>query len=230
MAEFLEQFGRLVQEIIAIVGYPGVTAIMLLENLFPPTPSEVIMPFVGFMVGRGELTFVGVWLAAVAGAVIGSFLLYLIGAWADERIVRALLRRCGRYVFMSEADLDKALGFFTRYGDWIVLLVRLIPLPLVRPTIALVAGINHMAKLKFVAFTALGAGVWIAIWLAGGVFLGNNWRILLDFLSQYEEYTALAAIGLGVMILGALYVVWRRRMNRTRAGRQPLTAEPSDPT
>jgi membrane protein DedA with SNARE-associated domain len=211
MVEIVEQIGVFFENLIRAIGYPGITFMLVLENFFPPTPSEVVMPFAGLLVARGELTFVGVWLAALTGAVLGSLGLYYVGTWADERVVRAFLRRYGRYMQLSEADLDKALVYFEKYGDAIVLTGRLMPLPLVRALIAVVAGIHHMRPLRFVVFTAIGAGLWIAGWLTAGVLLGENWDEMLAFLGEYEEYVWVA--GVAVIALGVAWLAlrWRRR-------------------
>ena len=155
MSQILEQIGGFVQSIIVQLGYPGVGLVMFLENVFPPIPSEVVMPFAGFQVGRGELSFIGIWLAGTLGSVLGAVILYYVGMWVGDGVVRGFLRRYGKWIMTSERDYDRALRTFERYGSAVVFFGRLIPL--VRSIISIPAGANHMPLPRFLLFTALGA-------------------------------------------------------------------------
>lgn len=222
MAEILRQIGLLIEEIIRTVGYPGIAFLMFMENVFPPTPGEVVMPFSGFLVGRGEFTFLGAWIACVFGATSGSLMLYYAGVWADERIVRRVLRNYGRYLTLSENDLDQSLNVFNRYGEIIVLTARFLPVPYVRTLVALVAGINRMNPAKFILFTAIGSGIWSAFWLAAGVLLGENWQTLLNTVSQNEQISAILAVGVLVLI-ASIYIIRLRKMKTARqVAEQPI--------
>src|SRR5215207_7842356 len=115
MAELLEHIGILIQQIVGALGYPGIFLASFAENLFPPIPSELIMPFGGFLVATGQMSFLGIVVSGTVGTVVGAVVIYYIGRWADERVVRQFLRRYGRYFQTSERDLDRALAIFQKY-------------------------------------------------------------------------------------------------------------------
>jgi membrane protein DedA with SNARE-associated domain len=207
MGDLLNQLRLLIESVILALGYPGIVLIMALENIFPPIPSELVMPFAGFLVGcqsanlatgcpANEFTMVGVVLAGMAGSVIGALVLYYIGLWADERIVRAFIRRYGRYMLISEADLNTALAYFSRHGEAVIFFGRLIPL--VRSLISIPAGMQRMPLGKFLLYTSLGTALWSAILAYAGLFLGRNWETVVEVISQYQKVT-LALIGLAVL-------------------------------
>src|SRR5262245_7073310 len=104
MAQFLEHLALWIEEIIQTIGYPGIAIVMFAENVFPPIPSELIMPFAGFLVGRGEFNFIGVWIAGIIGSVLGAMILYYIGMWAGDAVVRRFLRRYGQLFTISEKE------------------------------------------------------------------------------------------------------------------------------
>lgn len=210
MVELFEQIGVMIQEIIATLGYPGVFFASLLENLFPPIPSELIMPFAGFRVGQGQMSFLGIVLAGTAGTVIGAIIIYYIGMWADEAIIRNFIRRYGRWFQLAESDLDRALSVFDKYGDTIVFVGRLIPL--IRTVISLPAGMRRMPLPKFVLLTTLGTAIWTALLGYAGVMLGANWENILAWMKVYENVviglTATALLGV-IVFLGVRFLLRR---------------------
>ena len=109
MTHLMETVRIWIEQIILALGYPGIAIVMLTENLFPPIPSEVVMPFAGFLAAQGRLSLPGAIIAGTLGSVAGAVVLYYIGRWADEPVVRAFLRRWGRFITVSEEDLDRAL-------------------------------------------------------------------------------------------------------------------------
>jgi membrane protein DedA with SNARE-associated domain len=192
------------------VGYIGVAVAIGLETFVPIIPSEVIVPMAGWKVSQSAanpavlepITQAGwnwlvVLLIATLGAVLGSLAGYLIGAWGG----RPLLDRWGRYVHIHPADLDRADAWFDRYGDWAVLLGRLVPL--VRALINYPAGVARMPVGRFLLFSALGSLPWNAALLLGGYLLGANYRRLYDAIRPYE--LAIYAI----VVLGIVWIVWR---------------------
>jgi membrane protein DedA with SNARE-associated domain len=192
------------------VGYLGVAVAIGLETFVPIIPSEVIVPMAGWKVSQSAanpavlepITQAGwnwlvVLLVATLGAVLGSLAGYLIGAWGG----RPLLDRWGRYVHIHPADLDRADAWFDRYGDWAVLLGRLVPL--VRALINYPAGVARMPVARFLLFSALGSLPWNAALLLGGYLLGANYRRLYDAIRPYE--LAIYAI----VVLGIVWIVWR---------------------
>ncbi|MCC6801730.1 MAG: DedA family protein [Anaerolineae bacterium] len=217
MSQLLEQVGELIHALILQLGYPGIATIMLVENLFPPIPSEMVMPFAGFLVGRDELSFVGVWIAGTTGSVLGAVILYYIGMWASNTVVRRFLRRYGNWIGISEADYDRALRFFERYGDVVIFFGRCIPL--VRSLISIPAGAHHMPLPRFLLFTALGSAIWSGILGYAGVVLGENWEQILDFIDHYQTLTIIViAIG-GVLLVGGWVAI--RARGRSRASQEP---------
>jgi len=202
MAEIMAQVQLWIEAIITSIGYGGITLVMFAENLFPPIPSELVMPFAGFIVAKGEMNVVAVLVAGTLGAVMGALALYYIGMWADEVIVRRFVRRYGRFFMISEHDLDRTLNFFNNHGQKMVFFGRL--LPIVRSLISVPAGMNRMPLGRFLVWTTLGSLIWNSILTYAGIVLGANWEHVLEIVGRYEKIVA------GVIILGVLYFVWSR--------------------
>jgi len=211
MAEILDKLSILIEDIIAALGYPGITLVMFLENIFPPIPSEIVMPFAGFLVAdNGEMTFPGIVIAGALGSVLGALVIYYVGVWADDLVIRRFIRRYGRYFTVSEQDLDRALSFFDRYGEAIVFFGRLIPI--IRSLISLPAGMKRMPLRRFLLFTALGTAIWTALLSAAGVILKENWEDILTFIDTYQMVT-LVVVGAAVLVLviRRYWSVWTQR-------------------
>jgi len=211
MAEILDKLSILIEDIIAALGYPGITLVMFLENIFPPIPSEIVMPFAGFLVAdNGEMTFPGIVIAGTLGSVLGALVIYYVGVWADDLVIRRFVRRYGRYFTVSEQDLDRALSFFDRYGEAIVFFGRLIPI--IRSLISLPAGMKRMPLRRFLLFTALGTAIWTALLSAAGVILKENWEDILTFIDTYQMVT-LVVVGAAVLVLviRRYWSVWTHR-------------------
>jgi membrane protein DedA with SNARE-associated domain len=204
MAEILDQLSIIIREIITALGYPGISIVMFSENVFPPIPSELVMPFAGFLVADGEMGFIEVIIAGTVGAVLGAIVLYYLGLWLDEPVIRRFVRRFGRYFLLSEDDLDRALEFFEKYGQAVIFFGRLIPI--IRSLISIPAGMNRMPMVTFLIFTALGTTIWNLILTIGGWFLGENWQDILGYVRQYEKVTVVV---LAVAVL--VFVVIRVR-------------------
>ncbi|WJY67601.1 DedA family protein [Corynebacterium auris] len=185
-----------------VLGAPGVGIAILLENLFPPIPSEVVLPLAGFTVSQGSLNFVAVFIWSVVGAVVGAYILYGLGAWlgADR------LRRIADWMWLvKESDVDKALDFFDKYGRASVLIGRLIPG--VRSLISIPAGLARMNLLTFGLWTTLGSAVWNIILITLGFYLGENWSIVEEYINTYSNvvYVILALIIVGIVA----FFIWR---------------------
>ena len=210
MAELFEQAGLLIQQLVAVLGYPGIFLAALVETVFPPLPSELIMPFSGFQVARGDLNFFGAVLAGTLGAVVGAIPMYYIGVWADEHVIRRFLRRFGRYFGVSEADLNHVLRVFHRHGETVVFFGRLIPL--VRSLISIPAGMDRMPLPKFVLFTAAGAGIWTSVLTYAGFLLGENWEDVLTLMASYQG--VLMVLGLAVIVVAVGMLLLRRVRSR----------------
>lgn len=191
------------------LGAPGVGLAVFLENIFPPIPSELILPLAGFTSAQGEIN---VWLAllfSVSGSLAGAFLLYWVGqAFGAER-----LRRIADWMWLVKAkDVDDALAWFDKYGTWSVFFGRLIPG--VRSLISIPAGIDRMNPWKFGLLTLVGSTIWNAVLIWAGVRLGEEWETVT---TAFESYSSVVYIIIAVILLGILAFLIRRQMSPTRA-------------
>lgn len=215
MSRFLDWLATFATNVIDALGYPGVAFLIFLENLFPPIPSEAILPLAGFLAGQGRMLLPVVIVAATIGAVAGALVLYGLGAWFGDRRIRWLVNRYGRWLAMTEADLDLANGWFDRHGGVAVLLCRL--LPIVRSLISIPAGLRRMPLSVFVLYTAIGAGLWNSVLVVAGWWLGENWEAVGDYVS-YLEYPVIIAV-----VLAIAWYVWRRVLKKPKAKVSPTT-------
>lgn len=221
MAELIDLIAQFTEQLIQTIGYPGIFLIMLLENVFPPTPSDPLLPLAGILVAQGEMSFIGVWFTAILGAVVGSWMLYFFGMWADERVIRRFIQRYGRWMGISEEQLDRALDLFKRYGPSVVFFGRLFPV--LRIGISLVGGMSRMPFIPFTAFTALSSAFATWFYIYAGYLLGENWREFLDIVDEMQPFI----IGGGVIaaIVGGVWFIRRYLRNRTRRRAMSLTQD-----
>jgi membrane protein DedA with SNARE-associated domain len=184
------------------LGAAGVGLLILLENVIPPIPSEVILPLAGFRARTGALNVLAVWPAATAGSVLGALLLYGLGAWLGyDRLHRLAGHRW--FVLVSQKDLERGDAVFDRHGGKVVLLARCVPF--LRSVVSIPAGISGMPLVRFVVLTAIGSGVWNAAFLALGWVLGENWEQVERFLGPVSyAVLALLAVGLAVLVVRRL--------------------------
>ena len=196
MSDFVGRLGETIQNIIRTLGDIGIVLVMAVENIFPPIPSELVMPLAGFMAREGTFNIWLVILTGMLGSVIGALVLYYLGAWANETVIRRFVRRWGRYAFISESDLDVSLGYFNRYGEVVIFFGRLIPL--VRSLISIPAGMNRMPLPKFLFFTMLGTTLWSAFLSFMGWILQANWELVVGYIEQYQR-VVLVLIALAVL-------------------------------
>jgi membrane protein DedA with SNARE-associated domain len=161
--------------------YYGIFLLMFLENIFPPIPSEFIMPLAGFMVEQGKLSFIGVAAAGTAGALCGTIPFYFLGRMIDEKRLKDLADRHGRWLTISSEDIEKAQKWFDRHGNATVLFCRLIPG--VRSVISIPAGINRMNFAMFTIYTLIGSVVWTSLLTYLGFFLKSNFTKVEEYLS-----------------------------------------------
>jgi membrane protein DedA with SNARE-associated domain len=196
-------------EIIQDVGYLGVFALMVVEGILTPIPSEFIIPFAGYLAWQGEMNLVAVILVGTAGAAIGNTVAYFIG----YRVGRPLISRYGKYILLGEKDLALAERWFAKYGDAGVLLGHAVPG--VRSFISFPAGIGRMRLGRFVLFSTVGALIWTSVLAVAGYVLLEEWRELATTAENVDIYAAIA----GIVIVMA-YVYWRGRRN-DKADAQP---------
>jgi len=195
----LETLSNFVISVIEQLGYAGVFVAMGLESACIPLPSEVIMPFAGFVVWKGELTLIGVTLAGTAGSLAGSLVAYFVGGYGGL----PLLERYGKYVLVRKSELDRAHTWFERYGETAVLVSRV--LPIVRTFISLPAGVARMDVKKFSLYTVLGSLPWCFGLAYVGVLLGPHWSDL-EALFRYLDIVVIAGI---IGLVG--YLIYHRK-------------------
>lgn len=172
-------------------GYFGIVFLMFLENVFPPIPSEIIMPLAGFVVSKGEKPFLGVVLSGTIGSVLGALPLYYAGYFIGEQRLERFVDKHDRWLTISRKDLDSAKKWFDRYGRPAVLLCRLVPG--IRSLISIPAGIKRMPIISFLCYTAIGAGFWTCILTYAGYVLGAKFDQVEKYLNPVS-YCVLFAI------------------------------------
>ena len=160
-------------EIVSAFGYVGVFLLMLLENIFPPIPSELIMPLAGFVAARGDLNFVGVILVGTAGSVVGALPWYYAGAKLGQVRMKHFAERWGHWLTLSPQDVDKASAWFDRHGKGAVFFGRL--MPAVLTLISVPAGIVGMPMALFLIYSTLGSLIWTALLALAGFLLESQY-------------------------------------------------------
>jgi membrane protein DedA with SNARE-associated domain len=173
-------------------GYPGIIFIVALENLFPPIPSEVVLPFAGFMAARGILAFFGVVLASTIGSVLGALILYYLGYSLGRNWAFSFVNRFGRYIKVTRKDLSHAEDWFSKYGPWTVFFCRMIPV--VRSIISIPAGLSRMPLPRFITYTAMGTVLWNFLLVSGGVLLESAWPRVETWVNYYKYFFIAAAV------------------------------------
>lgn len=199
--EFLAAF---IIAVISSTGYLGIVLLMGIESACIPLPSEVIMPFSGYLVSVGRFRLAWVAVAGALGCNLGSLVAYYVGSVGG----RPLVAKYGRYVLITRHDLQMADRFFARYGDWAVFIARL--LPVIRTFIALPAGIARMNVVRFHVYTFLGSLPWCWVLAYAGLKLGEHWRDLRYYFHRFDT-----VIGI-LIVLGVVWFIHNRWKNRLR--------------
>ena len=201
-----------VVDVVERLGAVGVGILILLENLLPPIPSEIILPFAGFTAEQGRLNPIAAWVAATTGSLLGAWVLYGIGAKVGEERIRELSRKRW-FIFFGEKDFDRGDRFFERHGGAVVFFGRFIPL--VRSIVSVPAGLERMSLVRFTVFTAIGSGIWNAAFITAGWVLGDNYDQVERYVGPVSKATvallAVAAVVLIVRKWRQVSVVRRRR-------------------
>ena len=210
VAQFLQSLNGLVEQWVGEWGYGGIFAAMVLENVIPPIPSELIMPLAGFYVGQGKLNFLLVVLAGLAGTVVGALPWYGLGRLVNEQRLKGLVERHGRWVGLSVKELDDSRHWFQRHGAAVVFWGRLIPA--IRTLISVPAGIEMMPFGPFLFWTTAGSLVWNLALTSAGWVLGKQWHQVLAWIKPVEGsvngFLALVVL-VGLAALGRR--LWKRR-------------------
>jgi len=207
VAKIIEAVGGAIVSTIESLDYAGIVLLMSIESACIPLPSEIIMPFSGYLVFTGTFTLMGVTLAGAFGCVTGSIVAYYIGMKGG----RPLIESYGPYVLISKKDLDMADRWFERWGDATVFFARL--LPVIRTFIAFPAGVARMNFIRFLVYTFLGSLPWCLALAYAGYLLGENWGTLRVWFHRFDFI-----IG-GCILLGAIWYVWRH-LRKRREGKE----------
>lgn len=203
VARILEALASFIIAVISSMGLPGIVLLMGIESACIPLPSEVIMPFAGYLVFRGEHSLWGVALAGALGCVIGSVPAYYLGMYGG----RPLIERYGRYILMSPRDLDLADRWFARHGEATVFFARL--LPVVRTFIAFPAGVARMEMKRFLVYTFAGSLPWCLGLAYVGMELGERWPVLKGYFHKFD-------LVIGALLLAGLVWYVRRHVRNRR--------------
>lgn len=188
-----------VMGVISSAGYFGIVALMFIENVFPPIPSELIIPLAGYMVSKGQFGFAGVIAAGTLGSVLGALPLYYAGRKIKEKRIRKWTNRYGRWMAMTEDDIDRAGAWFEKYGGWTVFFCRLVPG--IRSVISIPAGIHRMNLVPFLLWSTAGMALWTTILTSAGYLLKSNYE-------KFEQYLdPFAYVIFGVLIVTYIYRV-----------------------
>ena len=184
------------------LGYPGLALLVALENVFPPIPSEIILPLAGFLTGQGRMNYFIAVFAATVGSIAGALVFYAVGHYFGEARVRWIIRHWGKWLGFKEEDMDSADIWFDRHGGIAVALCRVVPI--VRSLISIPAGLRKMRMATFVMYTAAGSLVWNTVLITAGYILGNNWR-------HVEEYVGILQYVVIVVVIAIVgWWIWLR--------------------
>jgi len=202
--------------IISSLGYAGIALAMAIESACIPLPSEIIMPFSGFLVSQGQFTLLGIAIAGTVGGVIGSLLAYALGYFGGETLVRRAIRKYGKYFLAQEYELAHAMVWFDKHGSAITFFSRL--LPVIRTFISLPAGIAKMDLKSFVTYAAVGTFIWTYILGYIGYLLGENWDTLGAYFHKFDT---------AILVAGMLTVAWyiHHKLKKAASFSHPKSAD-----
>jgi membrane protein DedA with SNARE-associated domain len=198
----LDNIVEWVTTVVETLGYVGVAFLVALENVFPPIPSEVILPLAGFVAGEGKASLPGMVLAATIGSVVGAWILYGISAAIGPERLHAFLVRYGRWFGVKERDLVRAEDWFDRRAGTAVLIGRCVPL--IRSVVSIPAGFRRMPLLRFTIYTAIGSLLWNTTLIGAGAILGDRWERVGDVVGLLQGVVIVAIVG------AVLFFVWRK--------------------
>ena len=213
-----------VQDVINQFGYIGVALLVVIENVFPPIPSEIVLPFAGFVAQQGansvgttadaaqsDTTVIGMMIAATIGSVVGALILYFVSAAIGPERLRGFVERFGRWFGVKSADLVRAEAWFDRRSSAAVLVGRCVPL--IRSIVSIPAGFRRMKLTSFVVLTAIGSAVWNIALIGAGAVLGDQWERVGEYVGVFQ-WLVIGAI----LLLLVRFVVSRIKNRRQKNG------------
>jgi membrane protein DedA with SNARE-associated domain len=211
-----------VQDVINQFGYLGVALLVVIENVFPPIPSEIVLPFAGFVAQQGasavnatagaaqsDTTVVGMMIAATVGSVVGALILYFVSAAIGPERLRGFVERFGKWFGVKSSDLVRAEEWFDRRSVVAVLVGRCVPL--IRSIVSIPAGFRRMKLMSFVVLTAIGSAVWNIALIGAGAVLGDQWERVGEYVGVFQ-WLVIAA----VLLLLVRFVVSRMKNRRRK--------------
>ncbi|MEZ2902494.1 DedA family protein [Acinetobacter terrestris] len=190
------------------LGYWGIALLMFLDNIFPPIPSEIIMPSAGYSASQGQLLLVGVIIAGCIGSLFAAAILYWIGYKFNHDSIFRFVDRYGKYLFIKSLDVKKSLDWFEQYGHRIVFFGRMIPA--VRSLISIPAGMSHMPFWKFMFFSSLGTIIWTTFLACVGFYFGENQALMQTIFSQVSHFIII------IVITIMIWILYRRHKRKNR--------------
>lgn len=196
--------------IMADFGYIGIFLLIMVENLFPPIPSEIILTFGGFMTTVSSLNVVMIIIVATLGSVVGAILLYKVASYFGKERLTKIVLKYGRILRLKESDIERAESFFLKYGSWAVFLCRMIPL--IRSLISIPAGMTKMKMSRFLVLTTAGSLLWNTVLIGLGALLGESWNEIVVFMDSFS--TIIYSIIAGLLIVGLAFFI-RARFKKT---------------
>ena len=211
-----------VQDVINQFGYLGVALLVVIENVFPPIPSEIVLPFAGFVAQQGasavnatagaaqsDTTVVGMMIAATVGSVVGALILYFVSAAIGPERLRGFVERFGKWFGVKSSDLVRAEEWFDRRSSAAVLVGRCVPL--IRSIVSIPAGFRRMKLTSFVVLTAIGSAVWNVALIGAGAVLGDQWERVGEYVGVFQ-WLVIAA----VLLVLVRFVVSRLKNRRQK--------------
>jgi len=202
-----------VQDVINQFGYFGVALLVIIENVFPPIPSEIVLPFAGFVAQQGagaaqsDTSVIGMMIAATVGSVVGALILYFVSAAIGPDRLRAFVEKFGKWFGVKPADLVRAEAWFDRRSSLAVLVGRCVPL--IRSIVSIPAGFRRMKLTNFILLTAIGSAVWNIALIGAGAVLKDQWDRVGDYVGVFQWVVILAIVVFVVRFVISL--VKRRR-------------------
>lgn len=187
-------------------GYIGIFLLIAIENIFPPIPSEVILAFGGFMTTNTSLNIWGVIVFSTMGSIVGAFFLYEIGRVLNkERLKKIISGRVGRWLCLKKEDVEKADQWFDSKGSKAVFIGRFIPI--VRSLISIPAGMSDMPRLSFLLYTFLGTLIWNSVLTYLGAVMGENWKVIVDYVGRYATVVSV----MGIILVFIVFYYFHKR-------------------
>lgn len=185
-----------VEGLISSAGYAGLYLVMFLENIFPPIPSEVILPLAGSLSLSGRFSISLITIVGMFGSLTGALVFYGLGKWLGEEALRRFIEKYGKFALLTVEDFDRSKSWFAKYDDWVIFFSRMIPV--VRSLISIPAGVSSMNLFQFCIFTILGTSLWSFALSYAGRLLGERWSLITQWINTYQN------IVLAIVLLAAV--------------------------